>query len=445
MNPAIPLLRFDPQGLTVRGSGFSPELLEFVYPQLETARQDLLGLAPPAPAGATRATGLPAADVDVVALPDRIIADYRAGRQASELGRILTTARRLAEAVDRVVVVAGPATLLAVRALTSACCHPYHNELSRAERGGQPRMYFAGDSLDNDALAGLVDLVSRETHSAGPQDLWGLILIDDQHETKSTSAARGALLAALKKSTGGDRERHTQRCVAICQPGGAADRLAGESGCERFELAAGAGGPRSVFAAAGLLSAAVLGIDVRRLLEGAARLTAQFRELPAAENLVLRYVGACHLLEDQVRGWTPELVAWADGLGPLARWQAELRTAALDPRTNPATNRLRGPQAPRTFDVNLLVDAARRDRISVDGAPAHGSSPFLPDVLAAQVELARQQAAAARQPWAALHVPHLDAPCVGQLFQLFLLAPLVAQRLPSVVRASHAVAPAPNP
>ena len=81
MIPAIPPLRFDPQGLTVRGSGFSPELLEFVYPQLETARQDLLGLAPPRQDSATRATGTSATDLEQVALPDRLIADYRAGRK----------------------------------------------------------------------------------------------------------------------------------------------------------------------------------------------------------------------------------------------------------------------------------------------------------------------------------------------------------------------------
>src|ERR1700734_3468157 len=99
MADAIPPLRFEPAGLFVRGTGVSPELLELVYPQLEAARAALLsGEATVGSDGAT-ATARSPADIDLVELPDRIIADYRAHRQQSQLGRVLATAQRLAEAV----------------------------------------------------------------------------------------------------------------------------------------------------------------------------------------------------------------------------------------------------------------------------------------------------------------------------------------------------------
>ncbi len=420
MATAIPPLRFDPEGLFVRSSGVSPELVELVHPQLEAARSALLG-------------GGPSAEVELVEQPDRIIADYRAHRERSELGQILATAGRLAESVDRVVVVADSATLRATRALVNACSHPYHNDLSRAERGGQPRMHFAGDSLDNDALAGLVDLVQHEGHVSGPLGSWGLILIDDGTQTTAFRAARNSLLMALEKATAGDRQQFAKRCVSIAaHSGGYGDHFAHSAG-DRFELSAGAGGYRSLFDAAGLLPAAVLGIDVRRLLEGAARLNAHFREVPAADNVVLGYVGACHLMRDQNRAWFPALVPWADGLRSLVPWHEELPSA------------LHGSQNTRTFPLNLLIDHVRRDRISVgprnDGSPAE----MLPDALAARVHADRQRAAHTRQPWAALHVPRLDAPSIGQLFQLFLIAPFVLHRLPWVTQPAAPLPQIRNP
>jgi glucose-6-phosphate isomerase len=88
-------------------------------------------------------------------LPDRLLADYTTpgdgtgttGRAASELFAILGAARRVREAVDRVII--GGGGTAAARAIVDACCHPCHNELSRGERGGRPRLSFApmpGDS-----------------------------------------------------------------------------------------------------------------------------------------------------------------------------------------------------------------------------------------------------------------------------------------------------------
>ena len=113
-----------------------------------------------------------------IGLADRIIADYRARRGQSELGRVLAAARRLAEEVDRVVVLTSGPSRLGVCALLVTCCHPCHNELSRAQRGGQPRIYLAGHHLDNDALAGLFDLLAESPLRAGVPSGWAIITID---------------------------------------------------------------------------------------------------------------------------------------------------------------------------------------------------------------------------------------------------------------------------
>ena len=78
-------------------------------------------------------------------LPEKILQEYKEGRDASELGRILQTAQSLQEQTDRVVVLGIGGSYMGARALMDALCEPYFNELSRAERGSKPRVYFEGN------------------------------------------------------------------------------------------------------------------------------------------------------------------------------------------------------------------------------------------------------------------------------------------------------------
>ena len=108
-------------------------------------------------------------DAGFTEMPERILEAYRNDRENSELGRVLSTAARIGEVCDRVVVLGIGGSYMGARALMESCCAPYHNELSRAERGGRPRVYFEGNNVDNDALSGLLQLVA-EDQSASPED-----------------------------------------------------------------------------------------------------------------------------------------------------------------------------------------------------------------------------------------------------------------------------------
>ena len=94
-------------------------------------------------------------------MPARLLAEYRQSRDSSELGQILSTAARIRENCDRVVVLGIGGSYMGARALMDTCCHPYHNELSRAQRGGRPRIYFEGNNVDNDASSGLLELLKE--------------------------------------------------------------------------------------------------------------------------------------------------------------------------------------------------------------------------------------------------------------------------------------------
>ena len=76
--------------------------------------------------------------------------------------------------------------------------------------------------------------------------------------------------------------------------------LAKALGCrEMFPVPDGVGGRFSVLSAVGLLPAALLGLDIEKLLSGAAAMNEHFRTAPPDENIVLQYVGVCHLMEER--------------------------------------------------------------------------------------------------------------------------------------------------
>ena len=150
-------IRYDPAA-TLAAGVVSAAALAGLGPALGAAREaSLADVARWRSGGARPGESLDPAFID---LPDRLLAAYKADRTTSELFRILQAARRIREAVDRVVVLGIGGSFMGTRALFEALCHPFHNELARGERGGRPRLSFEGFNVDNDSAQGLLDLVA---------------------------------------------------------------------------------------------------------------------------------------------------------------------------------------------------------------------------------------------------------------------------------------------
>ena len=125
-------------------------------------------------------------------LPERLLADYGTRRPESELFSILQTARRLREAVDRVVVLGIGGSYMGTRALFESCCHPFHNELSRGERGGRPRLSFEGFNIDNDSAQGLLDVLRSHPGGGDGDDLlaqWAMLVVSKSGGTLETACS----------------------------------------------------------------------------------------------------------------------------------------------------------------------------------------------------------------------------------------------------------------
>jgi glucose-6-phosphate isomerase len=170
-----------------------------------------------------------------VVRPDQLLDAYNTGggRADSELFAILQAARRIRDTVDRVIVLGDGCGPLGARAIFESCAHPCHNDLSRGERGGRPRLSFVGSPLDNDAMQGLLDLVAPEGKPRGSDllDQWAIIVGGTTDGGPGMAAATRLLLASLFESVGGDHAEVADRVVPITAHAGGLSDLAASLGC----------------------------------------------------------------------------------------------------------------------------------------------------------------------------------------------------------------------
>ena len=137
-------------------------------------------------------------DAGFIELPTELLA----GGANKLLSRIEASAKRLQEQIDILVSLGIGGSYMGLRAIFEAVCHPYHNDLTRSERGGVPRLYFEGDNVDNDSVHGLLQLLAA--HCKNPKELterWGICVISKSGGTLETAAAAGVTAIVSKLTT----------------------------------------------------------------------------------------------------------------------------------------------------------------------------------------------------------------------------------------------------
>jgi glucose-6-phosphate isomerase len=443
-------IHYDPAAVFATGI-VAPQALDGLAGRLDAARAaSLADLDRWRSGGAKPGEALDPAFID---LPDRLLSDYNTQRPQSELFAILQTARRIRDAVDRVVVLGIGGSYMGTRALFEACCHPCHNELPRGERGGRPRLSFEGFNMDNDSAQGLLDLVAPHGKPRGDDllDRWAALVVSKSGGTLETAVATRLFLATLLDAVGGDVKRLAEVVVPVTGKTGRLADLAKAIGCpEVFDIPDGVGGRFSVFTAVGLLPASIVGIDVVRLLEGAAAMNRRFREAPVADNPVLRFVGVSHLAEEG--GATIRVLSsWSNRLEAVGLWYDQLLSESLGkaekgatPLTAVTTRDLhsRGQQHQDgrrdKLITNLVVGEPRRDRLTLPPLGPYAANQdklddlvgtTWPEMLAAAVAGTNEAYAGAKRPTADLVLPRIDEHVIGQLLQMLMLATVVEGRL----------------
>lgn len=430
-----------------------PRRIEELVPGLLAARDEVLADVALLDSGDPVPAAKQPLDAGFLRLPERLLGEHRERGDESLLGRIRIAADELRTAVDRVVQLGIGGSYMGARALFEALCHPLHNEMPRAARNGAPRLYFQGNNLDNDAIRGLLELLAIENApgaseaSAGSPDRWGIVVSSKSGGTLETAVAFRIFREALETRFGVEQSKSL--IVPITGVTGRLRELADAAGYRHvFPIPDDVGGRYSIFTAVGLFPAAVLGLDMTALLEGAAAMNERFTSAPPGENPVLDYVAVCRCFEEARDMRIRVLSTWGARLEAAGLWYDQLLSESLGKEERGATPitvvntrdlHSRGQQQQEgTRDkliTNVYVERPATEPLPIPTAADDRdglnrlAGKTVPDLLAAAFAGTNSAYSEADRPTADIVLPRLDEFSLGELFQMLMLATVVEGRL----------------
>ncbi|MEZ6046075.1 MAG: glucose-6-phosphate isomerase [Planctomycetaceae bacterium] len=419
-------------------------------PRLEAARSETLADVELLTSGAAIPPAKQPLDSGFIMLPANLLAEQEKSGAASLLGEMKATAEKRS-AVDRFVVLGiGALTWVCGPCLKHSATHITMSS-SRAARGDIPRLYFGGNNIDNDDTAGLLEVLKSASNYADLANRWGMTVISKSGGTLETAVAFRLFRDVLEECYGASSKEVTELVVPITGETGKLRDLSNATGYPAiFPIPDGVGGRFSVFTAVGLFPAAVMGIDIDALLQGAADMTERFRTAPIGENPVLDYTGICHLLEEKKGLSTRILSTWGSRLEAFGLWYDQLLAESIGkeekgalPVTVVNTRDLhsRGQQHQEgvrdKLITNVIVKESSTSPVAVPKVAADRDQDQLnrlngkamPELLDAAIKGTNKAYAEVNRPTADLVFPKLDAYTIGQALQLFMLATVVEGRL----------------
>ncbi len=175
---------------------------------------------------------------------------------AEQLSKLQKVARLMQQKAEVMVVIGIGGSYLGAKAVISAL----QSCFAEYKKSHFPTIFFAGNNLSEDYLADLLELLKRKEYC--------LCVISKSGTTTEPAIAFRVLRKALEERYGKKEAR--DRIIAITdEKKGALRQMCEEQGYESFVIEDSVGGRFSVFSPVGLVPAAVAGVDIKELLEGA--------------------------------------------------------------------------------------------------------------------------------------------------------------------------------
>jgi len=161
------------------------------------------------------------------------------------------------QSCDHLVVLGIGGSALGPLAVATALLHLHHNELPKSKRTA-PKLYVE-DNVDPERMAALLDVIDLKSTVFN--------VITKSGETSETLSQFLILYKILKKAIG---EKAKERIIVTTTIGkGTLYNIAKAEGFKVFGVNPGVGGRFSVLSPVGLVPFAILGIDIKAMLEGA--------------------------------------------------------------------------------------------------------------------------------------------------------------------------------
>ena len=224
---------------------------------------------------------------------------------------IILTAKDVRKKCDNFVVLGIGGSALGPTAVFQALCHLRHNELPKSKRKA-PKLYVE-DNVDPERMVALLDVLDLDKTIFN--------VVTKSGATSETMAQYLIIMNILKEKYGDKAKDHMIATTSANK--GNLIKIAKEEGLKTFYIPDGVGGRFSELCPVGLLPAAVLGIDIKLLLDGAAYMdkicmSKDIKKNPALLTALLEVLAMNKGKNISV------MMPYADSLKYIADWYCQL-------------------------------------------------------------------------------------------------------------------------
>lgn len=225
-------------------------------------------------------------------------------------------AKRINADFENFVVLGIGGSALGSKALFTGTKHLKYNEISRDKRGGA--RFYVVDNVDPDGINALLDVIDVKKTC--------FHVITKSGNTVETMSQFMIVLAKLQEELGGNYKDNI--VITTDKENGIMKKISNQYGFKTYTVPDGVGGRFSVLCPVGLLSAAVLNIDIDGLLGGAAAMDEACSKENLWENPAYMYALLyCAAMKNGVN--ISVMMPYADGLLNMAEWYAQLWAESL--------------------------------------------------------------------------------------------------------------------
>ena len=384
-------------------------------------------------------------------------ADTEARRAERELGffdlpyasQVVDEIQQFADTIgqaNRTVVVLGiGGSALGTLALQQALCKPRWNELDDEQRDQYPRLYVL-DNVDPATIAPLLDRIDLRTT---------LFNVVSKSGTTAETMAQ-FLIVREKLAQVFPDDGYRRHLIFTTDPAkGVLRQLADAEDIATLPIPENVGGRFSVLSAVGLLPAALIGIDIKRLLQGAADMDERCRTEDLSANPAGMFAMLQFLAHTSAGAPIHVMMPYSDRLYLTADWFRQLWAESLGKRqtrdhrdvfTGPTPVKALGATDQHSqvqlymegpFDKTVTFLSVESDAIDLTIPPLYSDIPALgylgghtlAELLNAERTATAAALASAGRMNMTIRLPALDAYSMGQLLMMLQIATVYAGAL----------------
>ena len=246
---------------------------------------------------------------------------------------IIETAKNIKKKFDNFVVLGIGGSALGPIAAFQALCHLRHNELPKSKRKA-PKLYVE-DNVDPERMQALLDVLDLD------KTIFNVVT---KSGATSETMAQYLIIMKILKDKYGDKAKDHMIATTSANKGNLI-KIAKNEGLKTFYIPDGVGGRFSELCPVGLLPAAVVGIDIKAMLAGAAHMdkickNKDVKKNPALLTAFLQYIAMKNGKNISV------MMPYADSLKFIADWYCQLWGESLGKADDNEGNKVYVGQTP---------------------------------------------------------------------------------------------------